>query len=344
MQREPVQESESEIESYELVSTTTQMLRALNVKIENLLRTSNGNISAESMDEIQRMLQGQTNAIRGHAEANARSVTDSVKNAVAQTIANQMEQWRQRQDAATEEARRQYENLAEELKRLRQRKAVPEHANPLREFTKDGIIETVAANQRLFFPYQTSATPVAPEGTCLLRHVETMEVIHVSAMFADLVRLPKDDPARMLIAHSLIPVGDLPQLRDKATFYWTRLLTMDDVPGDIGMAAFTRFVRLFHPGGVPANMDSDPAVRQKLVLPQSTAHGTQSNYFNATLFLLLGFDIWPIDGDLPTNHVFYQRLMQTTLARQTVHEMDLTPMLPQYIAFLWRCVLVWNAV
>ncbi len=335
-------DTDTDTESYELVSTTTQMLRALNVKIENLLRNGNGTIGPEAMHEIQRMLQEQTGAIRSHAEANARVVTDSVKNAVMQAIANQMEQWRQRQDAATAEARRQYESLADELKRMRQRKVAPENANSLREFTKDGIIETVAASQRLFFPYQTSTAAVAPEGTCLLRYADTMEVVHVSAMFADLMRLPKDDPARALIAHSLVPVGDLPPLRTAATLEWTRLLTMYDAPNPVAMSVFTRFVRLFHIGGLPDNMDTDVAVRAQLVLPKGSAQGVQSNYFNATLMLLFGFDVWPLDGDLAAVHAIYQTMLRTTLVRQMINDVGLTPSLPQYVAFLWCYVMAWN--
>ena len=326
-------------DAYEMVSSTTAMLRALNLKLEDVRRNASGGttLSKNSLDEVQRMIDEGAAHIEDYFTENKATTT---RDAVIAAIKSQTERWERHLDDATAAAKAQYAKLLAKLEAIERKPRSPETANPLRRFTDDGVIETIARDRRLFFPYAASSAAEAPRGTCVLRDTATMAPVTVSARFAELVALPRDDPNRALMAHPLVPVGDIPSLRAVSTLDRLRLLTMADDADDLPPNVWHQFAGSFNTQYPLSNDAEHSAVaRRAAVTPSYASTDTRSaTYFNATLLLLYGYGIWPVDKPAADAYVPYRDLVRGVGPVEGVAA--ITP--ETYVYFLWRCAAAWN--
>lgn len=323
------------VTSGSLIDATTLMLRQLNQKMGDMAANQNGSISEVAKRELEQMLQVQMEVLK---TAIVNSSDERTKDIINMMLLDQGNQWATQNKGITD----MMNAMATDIKNtIRAANVSPELSNPQRQFTKEGVIETIAQGVRLFFPYREDV--VQPPNTCVLRNVKTMKPMMVNSVFHGLVNLEKKNPTRMAIAHGLIPVGYLPAISEHITV--DRMLMMISLQNNLPIAV--DFKSAFENVRFVTNTPYDPRSpipNAATLFPVALPKGPVGNYFNATLLLAFASGYWTADEPIASTYVYYQKFFKDILERKMLADLSVVNNVPSFVLFLWRAVSAWNLV
>lgn len=330
-----------------LIDATTMMLRALNSKLDHLKHDNGGTLSAEGVAQLQKMMEDQTTQLKTMAN---QGVSEEKMQAL---LDRQMVRWKAEQNVFLTDS---LKAMSEDIRRsIRERPLSPETANPHRHFFKEvGVVEDVSADVHLFFPLD--ATVKQPPDTFVLRNALTMEPMMINPVLKELMRLPKDDPNRALMANGLIPTSNLLVLD---TMVYRSMILLDDerwVQACLGIVE-TENITIFPITSLPilwVGRASFPVEERVAIerawneqwnrLRQFLIPNKDKGFFNATLLLVFAHGWWPAVGELHPAYQPLQTFFRTQLSGKFIESYP-NPQdtkIPREVFFLWTAVMKWN--